>query len=404
MNAEGEDNKPDGGAIIPGEEMVARIRALVPVLRERARAAEETGRIPEETIADLTDAGIFRAVMPRRFGGYQTEFRHIAHVFREMGRGCVSTSWTMGLLMFDGFQFAHFPVALQEEIWGEGRIALAGGQVMPCGSARAVDGGFVLNGRWLYASGVQHGNWMLLSSPIEGQDGPPDIRRFAVPMSAFTVLDTWHVSAMNASGSHDVELHDFFVPDHRQIPLRDLREGRGPGLAVNPEAMWRIPLLVFMSFPTVGTLLGAAEAVAEITIDMLQNKIAAYSTNRMQQQMSTRVRLSQVMMQLKATRALFDECVDDITQRCVEGAPMSRSERAEMRAAACHIARQSQYVVNELARDAGSRASTFLDQPVQRFQRDINSLATHALFDFDQLGDIHGGDLLGLEIPDGAMI
>jgi alkylation response protein AidB-like acyl-CoA dehydrogenase len=388
---------------VSGEDLVDRVRALVPALRERGQSAEELGKIPDETVEDLKKAGIFSAVVPRRFGGYETEYKYIANIFREMARGCASTSWTMGLLMYDSFQFAHFPEQAQADAWADGSV-MVGGQVMPSGGAKPVDGGFILNGRWGYATGVLHGTWMLLSCTIEGSGSPGDVRRFFVPISEFKVLDTWHVCAMDATGSHDVELHDVFVPDHRQIPLSDLRNDGGPGLALNTGPLWQIPLLVFMSFPAVGTLLGSAEAVCEMTTEMLQNKIAAYSTNRLQQQMSTRVRLSQHMMQLQATRALFDHKVDFITQRYADGEPLTRPERLEARAAACHIARMSQYVVNEMAREAGTRASTYLDQPIQRFQRDVNSLATHALFDTDQTGDHYGGMLMGLEIPEHAMI
>jgi alkylation response protein AidB-like acyl-CoA dehydrogenase len=395
---------PSKAEDISGEELVARVRALVPTLRARARSAEEKGRISDETIEDLTKAGIFRAVVPRRYGGLEADYKFIANVVREMARGCASTSWTMGLLMFDAFQFAHFPIEFQDETWGTSGATLVAGQVMPSGSAKPVDGGFVLNGHWGYATGIQHGEWMLLSCAVEGGDGPPDLRRFVVPISEFEILDTWHVCAMHATGSHDVELQDVFVPEHRQIPLKALRNGGGPGLVHNTAPLWQIPLLVFMSFCSVGTLLGAAEAVAETAIEMMKNKVAAYSTNRLQRQMSTRVRLSQVMMHLKAARNLYDQQVDVITQRYADGEPLSRPERAEARVASCHIARQCQYIVNELARDAGTRASTFLDQPVQRFQRDVNSLATHALFDFDQMGDYYGGMLMGLEIPENAMI
>ncbi len=403
MNANHSADEADEDEV-SGAALVERVRALVPALRERGRGAEEQGRIPDQTIDELAEAGVFRAVVPRRYGGHEVDFRDIANIVRELARGCASTAWAMGLLMFDGFQIAHFPARFQDEAWGPDGSALVAGQVMPSGSAKPVDGGFALNGRWGYATGVLHGQWMLLSCAVEGGDGVPDLRRFVVPISDFEVLDTWHVSAMNATGSQDVQLHDVFVPEHRQIPLHDLRNGGGPGLALNPGPLWQIPLLVFMSYPSVGALLGAAEAVAELTIGMVQNKVAAYSTNRLQQQMSTRVRLSQVMMHLQATRALFDHKVDFITRRYADGKPLTRPERAEARAAACHIARQSQYVVNELARDAGTRASTFLDQPIQRFQRDVNSLATHALFDTDQLGDHYGGHLMGLEIAEGAMI
>ena len=135
-SADGAGEDKDSGAAL-----VERVRALVPALRERGRGAEEQGRIPDQTIDELAEAGIFRAVVPRRYGGLEVDFRDIANVVRELARGCASTAWAMGLLMFDGFQIAHFPARFQDEAWGPDGAALVAGQVMPSGSAKPVDGG-----------------------------------------------------------------------------------------------------------------------------------------------------------------------------------------------------------------------------------------------------------------------
>ena len=147
---------------VSGAELVARAAALVPALRMRARAAEENGRIPEETVDDLKAAGLFRAVVPKRFAGYEVDFKYIPQIFRELGRGCTSTAWAMGFLIYHNFQFAHFSERAQEDAWGGRGYTMAPGQVMPSGLAVPVDGGFQLSGRWGYATGIQHGDWMLL--------------------------------------------------------------------------------------------------------------------------------------------------------------------------------------------------------------------------------------------------
>jgi 3-hydroxy-9,10-secoandrosta-1,3,5(10)-triene-9,17-dione monooxygenase len=393
---------PDGH-ILSGEELVARAAALVPALRARARGAEEAGRIPDETIDDVRDAGLFRAVVPRRYGGYEVDFKYVPQIFRELGRGCTSTAWTLGFLIYHNFQFGHFPEQAQDDVWGDKGYTMAPGQVMPSGSAEPVDGGYRLSGRWGYATGILHGDWMLLSAPLAGSNDPPDLRRFFVPVSECTVLDTWHVSAMRATGSHDVELDGVFVPEHHQINVNDLRGGTAPGLQVNTGALWQVPLLTFMVFGAVGPMLGAAEATFEIVADILKNKIGAYTGARLQQQMSTRIRLARNKLLLDATRGLFDAKIDEVSQTVAHGETLGLEKRAEMRAVVGYVARTSQTIVNELARDAGSRA-TFLDSPIQRFQRDVNSLATHAIFDLDSTANLYGGVLMGQAVPAGAMI
>lgn len=385
-------------------EMIAALDALVPVLRERAADAEAKGRIPQATIANLESIGVFRAVVPRRFGGHEVPFRYVPQVFRMLGRGCTSTAWTMGFLVYHNFQFAHFPEAAQQEVWGKGRrYTMAPGQVMPAGSAEKVDGGYRLKGRWGYATGIFHGDWMLLTAPTMGLGPQPVMMRYYVPVEEFRILDTWNVAAMRATGSHDVEIAGTFVPEHRAVPVADLRGGTAEGLKLNTGPLYRIPLLSFMSLGAVGPLVGAAEAMFEIVTQSMRDKVRAYSLVQAQQQMSTRVRIAELKCQLDAMIAYYEAKILFVENRVAEGGVLTREGRAEIRAAVAWIAKTSQAIVNGFAREAGSR-SNYLDSPVQRFQRDANALATHALFDLDQNADVYANTLLGGEIPASAMI
>ncbi|MCC2097429.1 MAG: hypothetical protein KDJ29_11095 [Hyphomicrobiales bacterium] len=392
-------------ARLQGKELIDRLQALVPALRERGAAAEDAGRIPEQTVDDLIAADVFRAVVPSRFGGHEVDFRYIPQIFRTLGKGCVSTAWTMGFLVYHNFQFAHFPEQAQQEVWGSGSrgFTMAPGQVMPAGKAVAAEAGFRLTGRWGYATGICHGDWMLLSAPVSGGQYDGDILRFYVPVSEFRIDDTWKVASMRATGSHDVELEDVFVPAWRAVRVSDLRNARAEGLALNPGYLWRIPLLSFMCSGAVGPMVGAAEAMLEIVTGTLRNKVRAYSINQAQGQMSTRVRLAQISLRLKAMVALYERTIVDIEDSASRGEYMDVTGRAAVRATMSFIAGEAQAIVNALAKEVGSRGN-FLSSPVQRFQRDVNGLATHALFDMDHTGDLYAHTLLGMDLPPGAMV
>ncbi len=141
----------------------------------------------------------------------------------------------------------------------------------------------------------------------------------------------------------------------------------------------------------------------EIVSDILKIKVGAYTGARLQHQMSTRIRLAQNKVLLDATRGLFDDKIDFVWDVISRGDSLTSEQRLEARLVTNHIARTSQAIVNELAIDAGSRA-TFLDSPIQRFQRDVNSLVTHAIFDVDGVGNLYGGVMMGQEVPPNAMI
>jgi len=182
-----------------------------------------------------------------------------------------------------------------------------------------------------------------------------------------------------------------------------LRNGRAPGLEVNTDPVWRVPLLTFMVYGAVGPLMGGAEAVCELVCGVLEGKTNAYSYAAMDKQMSTRVRMAQNQMTVEATRRLFDAGIQEVSDKVARGHEFSREERIKARMVACHVARTCHTVVNDMAREAGSRA-IYNDSLIQRFQRDTNALATHALFDVDHVGDIYGGVLLGQEIPPSVML
>ena len=91
-----------------GEKLLVALQQMAPRLRDRGQAAEEAARIPQETIDELLDIGAFRAVVPKIYGGMEVEFPVITNIFRYLARGCMSTGWCMGFLIYHNFQFALY--------------------------------------------------------------------------------------------------------------------------------------------------------------------------------------------------------------------------------------------------------------------------------------------------------
>lgn len=386
-----------------GDALLRALIELVPDLRERAAEAESSGRIPDETIDDLKAAGAFRAVVPARYNGLELPYPYIPQIFRILGRGCSSTAWAMGFLIYHNFQFAHFPLEAQDEVWGSKGYTMAPGQVMPSGKAEKVEGGYRVSGRWGYATGIQHGDWMLISSPTDIGAGEIEMRRFYVPVESFTVLDTWNVVAMKATGSHDVTLENEFIPEHRSILVSDMREMRAEGLKHNPNPIWRMPMLSFMVLGSVGPFIGAAEALLETVTNVMQIKVGAYSGDKQQGLMSQHVRIARLAMDLDATIRLWEGHTEELWQDIINNITPTRERRAEIRAVTAHVARSCYEIIDELSRCVGSR-SFYSDNPIQRFHRDMSSLSTHALFEYDHLANLYGALRLGIDLPQNAMV
>jgi 3-hydroxy-9,10-secoandrosta-1,3,5(10)-triene-9,17-dione monooxygenase len=389
-----------------GRILLENLNRMVPKLRERGHAAEKAGRIPQETIDELHEIGAFKAFVPKSYGGMEVEFPVLMNIFRYLARGCMSTGWCMGFLIYHNFQFAHYSKKAQDETFGDKGYTMAAGQVVPGGQAKKVEGGFILNGRWGYATGILHCDYMGLPAPLASSNvsnGAEEIYRFYIPVKDFEIHDTWHVSAMKATGSRDVSLHNVFVPEHRGLPVAILREGKTPGLKINKGPLWRVPLMTFMVFGTIGPMIGGTEALLEMVTDILKTKVGSYSGDKQANLMTQKVRLARIKIELDSAIGLVEKRAEHLWAIINEGMIISREERIQNRMIISHVAKKCHDLGNELAYAAGSRG-TYLDSHIQRFHRDINTLATHAIFEHDHVANMYGGTLMGIKLPESAMI
>lgn len=129
------------------EELIDRAATLVPLLRERTSKTERLRRIPDETISDLHETGLWRILRPRRFGGYITDFGVMVDVSIELGRGCASTSWVYINLIAHNWMMPFWPLQAMDDIWGENPDALIGSTlVFPTGKLEPIDGGYISAG------------------------------------------------------------------------------------------------------------------------------------------------------------------------------------------------------------------------------------------------------------------
>src|SRR5207248_589236 len=165
-------------APMDGEELVARARELLPVLRERAAEADRLRRVPDETIADFERAGFFRMLQPARWGGYEIDPGAYFEVQLTIATACPSSAWVMGVVGVHNWQLALFPLAAQEDVWGAAPNARVSSSYAPTGKVERSDGGYRVSGRWSFSSGCDHCRWVFLGgmAPAEKEGAPPEMR------------------------------------------------------------------------------------------------------------------------------------------------------------------------------------------------------------------------------------
>ncbi len=256
----------------PGAELLARARAQVPTLAERVPAATEARNIPDATIAEFRRAGILRVLQPRRFGGYQESVDVFLRIVEALTEGCASSAWVYGVLGELQWVIALLPERGQEDIWGNEPEAVAAGSLVPRASARRCQGGWRVTGRYSFASGCMHAQWIIIAARCEDAAGNEQPRYLAVPVDELEIVDDWYSLGMRGTGSRSLVLHDVFVPEHRTVSLRDILDGTPPGRLVHPDyPLLRAPRYYLVPF----VLPAVAFALAQKALSLLPPSLHA---------------------------------------------------------------------------------------------------------------------------------
>ncbi len=405
---------PDQFTGVDGATLVARAEQIATRLTARGAAAEAAGRLPEETIAEVIDAGLMRAAVPKRFGGLEVEFRHIPQIQRALGRGCLATAWTIGILIQHNFQIGLYPEELQQEVWADGPDTFVPGYIVPGGTATRVDGGYRLKGHWRFGSGFPHGQWVVLSAHevVNGEKGM--LLRLALPIKDAQAINNWQVSGPAGTGTWDCTVDDVFVPAHRAMPAAGMQDGTAPGIAVNRGPLWRIALIPFYYPNMSAMMLGAAEGVAALVREQMRKRVFAYGGAHAADLGYVRANLGRHTLLLNAAAALWEAQVALVEKAACGGTSdgasggarddgyASNAERFGVRANCAWVVKQARAAVNELCDQAGT-SSFFMNSPLQRFHREINVLSSHAFYEFDRIATAYGQVLLDDTLPAGEM-
>ena len=216
--------------------MIDAARRLVPHLIERGARADAARRLPEETIADMQAAGLFRALQPKRWGGRELDLRTFYDILITLAEGDMSTAWVYGVVGVGPWVVALLDDRAGSEVWSRDPSALVGLSLAPAGTLTEVDGGVRISGRWRFASGSAHCDWALL-----GIGTRAEWRLALVPKTEYRIDDVWDTFGLRGTGSNDIVVNDAFVPVHRLHNMADNLNCTGPGQAVNTAALYRLP-------------------------------------------------------------------------------------------------------------------------------------------------------------------
>ncbi len=373
--------------------VVARAAALVPLLRENAAATEQARRVLPEHFEALAEAGIFRMMTPKRYGGDEADFRTQCDALAHLARGCPSTSWVATIFSAMAWVASVFPDEAQEEILGSGDPRCSGAFSTASTLTRR-SGGFVLNGRWPFNTGCHGARWTYLNAILPSDDGDGLPVGLFVEADRLEILDDWYASGMAGTGSNTVVAEDVFVPEHRTLPLPDLIEARFPRRHNSNEPYFGYPLGPVLVVNAGGTPIGTARGALEAFLERLPGRALTYTSYESQAEAPlTHLQVGEAALQIESAEAhVRNACalLDDAP------GPMSLEARVRARAHIGYATGLARGAVDLLFSASG--ASAIQPQvPIQRFQRDIQALANHAVLLPSFNLELYGRLLCGLE-------
>lgn len=302
-----------GRSPIPtADQLISRALAMVPTLRERAARCESEGRIPEETIQEIQDAGLFNMAKPKCYGGYEMGWDKFNEVTLALASGCGSTGWIFSVVGLHPLLANRFGIDLLDDIWGVKQDSLLASSKHISGSFKRVDGGYIGSGISTFSSGSLHSNWILIGgAPVEGEDYSIGA---VVPAEEVEILDTWDVIGLAGTGSRDIKFDDVFVPQHRT---------RGPGHkpwgGIVDAPIYRIsaPGGPF-SLSTV--LLGIAQGALDQFIENMKNRSSRFGAKVTDFQ-SLQMRVGESAAEIDAAKALMRTHSKAIMERLEKAPP-----------------------------------------------------------------------------------
>lgn len=373
-------------------------------LAGRAAEAERLRRLPSATVDELTASGLTDLLVPARYGGLQAPLPAILDPIRQMAHGCASSAWTIGFYVLHNWILALFDERAQEEAFTT-RPFLAPAPLAPTGRGLPVDGGIRLTGRWSWATGVMHGNWIMVGALCGPEDDMAAIypALALLPIDEAVIDDVWHTDGMRATGSNDVVINDAFVPDHRLVRVADIYTGTAPGAALHDADTYRWPMVPALALLAAMPALGSAERVAEIYAERLSQRVLAYEGVMQKDKPIAQARLGEAEVRLRALRALLADTVGEIEGIVATGDSVPRPVRGAARMAAAHIVHESRHVIGLLLEASGASIH-FVDNPLQRIKRDVDVLAGHVVFDYDTSRELAGALKLGMKVSRTAMV
>ncbi|WP_051926983.1 hypothetical protein [Streptomyces durhamensis] len=351
----------NGTGLLPAADKLRLLAA------EHAPEADRQRALAPAVTEALTEAGFARHFVAGRWGGSEGTFGELTRAVLTVGEGCAATAWCASLAAYSARFAAHLPAEGHRALWGQSPDTVIATGLMPAGRARAADGGWRLTGRWAYVSGIDFADWALLCGAVASShdDGPPELRFFALPQGAFSVERTWDSVGMRATGSHTVVVDDTLVPDHLSFARTDMLSGRN---ATSEVPAHNVPFQAVGGLTFIAPVVGAAAGALQAAGGLLTGR---------KRTVTAETKLVRASGRIDAARHLVEQNAGVLDTRAFTPELMARNERN-----ATFSAELLQGALELLVRATGT-GGLGETHALQRIWRDVTSATSHVALQYD---------------------
>jgi alkylation response protein AidB-like acyl-CoA dehydrogenase len=373
---------------------VARARALEPIIRQHADAAERQRHLSPEVAQAMAAAGLYRIAAPRRCGGHDADPMTQIATIEAVSTIDGSTGWN---LMIGVESFGLIAPAFVEcaDLLADPMTILCSSTAAIC-TADETANGFRVNGQWQFVSGC-HNAKVFAGLVARRKDGaaipglPPVYA--VVELPDFEIVDTWDVGGLRGSGSHDVRITNVEVPNERILAQMGRHHDRSP--------LEHFPLGSRLAYNKVGVALGIARAAVDAFTDIATGKVPRFTSKTLRERPFAQRALAQAEVRVRGARSLVFELVEEMWTKVKAHDPISLRERALFQIACSDAAAGAVEAVEAVSEAAGTTAN-FRSGPLERLARDVRVVRQHVTVAPQHIED-GGRVLLGLE-PEGPLL
>ncbi|MFC0550852.1 3-hydroxy-9,10-secoandrosta-1,3,5(10)-triene-9,17-dione monooxygenase oxygenase subunit [Planotetraspora thailandica] len=386
-------------------DVLEAVRTLLPVIAERAPSTDADRRVPDETIAELAEAGVFRMLQPKRYGGAESDPVAFFEVVREISGVCGSTGWVASVLGMHAWHVGLFGEAAQDEVWQADHDALVASSYAPVGRLTPVEGGYELTGRWRFSSGCQHASWVLVGALVVPQGAGEQARPVGavtvlVPKADYAVEDVWDVIGLRGTASNDVVVERAFVPAHRTMRAEDQARLRGAGQEVNGGPLYRMPFGTVFTTAITAPVIGMAAGCYRSYVSAMRDRVRlSLGGGRFADDQFAQVAVARAASEIDAAILQTDRNVRELYEHAVRGESIPMELRLRARRDQVRATERALEAIDILFKTAGGN-SLRSGNPIERAWRDAHAGSVHVANDVERALAMYGKGEFGMTVED----